>query len=153
MWSQRVGHEWATFLSIPLTHLISMQLWGTAPCTLIASYQCFPAIELAPELGKFCWRRNRLPTPVFWPGEFHGLYSPWGCKESDTTEWPSLYKQYMEKWMATHFRVLAWEIPWTEEPGQLQSTGSQRVRHNCVTFTFMDFLFWLFYKNGIRQYI
>ena len=31
------------------------------------------------------WRRERLPTPVFWPGEFHGLYSPWGCKESDTT--------------------------------------------------------------------
>ena len=32
------------------------------------------------------WRRKRLPTPVFWPGEFHGLYSPWGGKESDTTE-------------------------------------------------------------------
>ena len=32
------------------------------------------------------WRRERLPTPVFWPGEFHGLYSPWGHKESDTTE-------------------------------------------------------------------
>ena len=32
-------------------------------------------------------RRERLPTPVFWPGEFHGLYSSWGCKESDTTEW------------------------------------------------------------------
>ena len=31
-------------------------------------------------------RRERLPTPVFWPGEFHGLYSPWGHKESDTTE-------------------------------------------------------------------
>ena len=30
--------------------------------------------------------RERLPTPVFWPGEFHGLYSPWACKESDTTE-------------------------------------------------------------------
>ena len=27
------------------------------------------------------------PTPVFWPGEFHGLYNPWGHKESDTTEW------------------------------------------------------------------
>ena len=26
------------------------------------------------------WRRERLPTPVFWPGEFHGLYSPWGVK-------------------------------------------------------------------------
>ena len=32
------------------------------------------------------WRRKRLPTPVFWPGEFHGLCSTWGCKESDTTE-------------------------------------------------------------------
>ena len=27
-----------------------------------------------------------LPTPIFWPGEFHGLYSPLGCKESDMTE-------------------------------------------------------------------
>ena len=35
--------------------------------------------------------RERLPTPVFWPGEFHGLYSPWGHKESDTTEWLSLH--------------------------------------------------------------
>ena len=36
------------------------------------------------------WRRGRLPTPVFWPGEFHGLCSPWGCTESDTTEQLSL---------------------------------------------------------------
>ena len=33
--------------------------------------------------------KEGLPTPVFWPGEFHGLYNPWGCKESDTTEWLS----------------------------------------------------------------
>ena len=32
------------------------------------------------------WRRERLPSPVFWPGEFHGPYSPWGHKESDMTE-------------------------------------------------------------------
>ena len=43
-----------------------------------------------PWVGKIPWRRERLPTPVFWPGEFHGLYSPWGCKESDTTERLSL---------------------------------------------------------------
>jgi len=36
------------------------------------------------------WRRERLPTPVFWPGEFHGLYNPWGRKGSDTTERLSL---------------------------------------------------------------
>ena len=39
-----------------------------------------------PWVGKMPWRRKRLPTPVFWPGEFHGLYSPWDHKESDTTE-------------------------------------------------------------------
>ena len=30
--------------------------------------------------------KGKATTPVFWPGEFHGLYSPWGGKESDTTE-------------------------------------------------------------------
>ena len=35
----------------------------------------------------------------------------------------------MEKEMATHSSILAWRIPWTEEPGGLQSTGLQRVRH------------------------
>ena len=36
----------------------------------------------------------------------------------------------LEKEMATHSGILAWRIPWTEEPGGLQSTGSQRVGHN-----------------------
>ena len=40
--------------------------------------------------GKIPWRRERIPTPAFWPGEFHGLYSPWSRKESDTTERLSL---------------------------------------------------------------
>ena len=39
----------------------------------------------------------------------------------------------LEKEMATHSSVLAWEIPWTEEPGGLQSMGSQRVGHDLVT--------------------
>ena len=45
----------------------------------------------AGDLGsKIPWRKRRLPTPIFWPGEFHGLYSPWDLKESDTTEQLSL---------------------------------------------------------------
>ena len=32
-------------------------------------------------VGKIPWRKERLPIPVFWPREFHGLYSPWSCKE------------------------------------------------------------------------
>ena len=35
----------------------------------------------------------------------------------------------LEKGMTTHFSILAWRIPWTEEPGGLQSIGSQRVGH------------------------
>ena len=40
---------------------------------------------------------------------------------------------FKEKAMATHSSTLAWGIPWMEEPGRLQSTGSQRVGHNSVT--------------------
>ena len=36
----------------------------------------------------------------------------------------------LEKETITHFSILAWRIPWTEKPGRLQSTGSQRVRHD-----------------------
>jgi len=36
----------------------------------------------------------------------------------------------LEKGMATHSSILAWRIPWTEEPGGLQSTGLQRIGHN-----------------------
>ena len=39
--------------------------------------------------------------------------------------------------MATHSSMLAWRIPWTDEPGGLQSMGSQRVRHDQVTHAFL----------------
>ena len=42
------------------------------------------------------------------------------------------WKDPLEKEMATHSSILAWKIPWTEEPGGLQSTGS-KSRHDCVT--------------------
>ena len=48
----------------------------------------------------------------------------------------------LQKGMATHFSLLAWRTPWTEEPGGLQSMGSQRVWHDWVTniFTFICFI-------------
>ena len=39
-----------------------------------------------PWVGKIPWRTERPPTPIFWPGDFNGLYRPWGHKESDMTE-------------------------------------------------------------------
>ena len=43
------------------------------------------------------------------------------------------WKDPLEKEMATHSSILAWEIPWTEETGGLQSMGSQRVGHDLAT--------------------
>ena len=40
------------------------------------------------------------------------------------------WEDSLEKGIATHSSILAWRILWTEEPGRLQSMGSQRVRHN-----------------------
>ena len=48
---------------------------------------------------------------------------------------PLGWEDPLEKGMATHPRILAWKIPWPGEPDGLQSMGSQRVRHNSVTFT------------------
>ena len=85
----------------------------------------------------------------------------WGRTESDTTE-ATQQQQQVAQWLnkkktlpanagdlgsilgwrrfpgerkATHCSLLAWRIPWTKEPGGLQSTGSQRVRHDGVAFT------------------
>ena len=47
---------------------------------------------------------------------------------------PSLgWEDPLEKGIATHSSTLAWRIPWTEEPGRIQSMGSQRVSHDVLT--------------------
>ena len=56
------------------------------------------------------------------------------------------YDDALEKEMATHSLVLAWRIPWTEEPGGLQSMGLQRVGHDLATkptnlYMYIHFLF------------
>ena len=76
MGSQRVGHNWVTELNWWLSW------WGIR-------LQCGRP-GFGPWIGKIPWRRERLPTPGFWPGESRGLYRPWGCKESDTPEKLSL---------------------------------------------------------------
>ena len=62
--------------------LFSKWYWASLVAQLIKN----PPAMWETWVGKIPWRRERLPTPGFWPGEFHGLYSPWGRKESDTTE-------------------------------------------------------------------
>ena len=160
MGSQRVGHDWATSLHFMHLYVLPSQLSWWRICL-----QCRrPRFD--PWVGKIPWRRERLPTSVFWPGEFHGVCSPWGHKESDTTEQlsvthsgtymgfqvaqlvknlPAMQETWvrspgredpLEKGMATHSSILAWEILWTQESGGLQSMGSsQRVGHDWATIT------------------
>ena len=55
-------------------------------------------------------------------------------QEKQEVQFQSLGQEYtLEKVTGTHYSILAWEIPWTEKPGGLQSMRLQRVRHNLVT--------------------
>ena len=62
--------------------------WASLMAQLVKKSTCNAGYD--PWIGKIPWRRERLPTPVFWPGEFQGLYSSWGHRESDMAEQLSL---------------------------------------------------------------
>ena len=55
--------------------------------------------------------------------------------KQETWVWSLVQEDPLEEDMAMPSSILAWEIPWTEEPGGLQSVGSQRARHNLVETT------------------
>ena len=63
------------------------------------------------------------------------LYSLNGSTSHRKINQGEFYSLSQEEEMATHSSILAWRIPWTEEPGRVQSMGSQKVRHYWVTTT------------------
>ena len=75
-------------------------VWNKQPTPVFLGFPCGSAgkestcnvgdLGQIPGVGKIPWRRERLPTPAFWPREFHGIYSLWGGKELDMTEQLSL---------------------------------------------------------------
>ena len=98
-----------------------------------------------PRLGRFSGgghgnllQYSSLENP-HWQRNLVG-YSPCDHKESDMTDWLSTQRciyvsmdMASEKAMAAHSSTLAWKIPWTGEPGKLQSIRLLRVRHNWAT--------------------
>ena len=70
---------------VPICLFCGLPLW---PSWYRICLQC-GTTGFDPWAGKIPWRRERLPTPVFWPGEFHRLYNPRGHKDSNITEWLS----------------------------------------------------------------
>ena len=90
-------------------------------------YNMYLPLEESTE--RFCCPKNPLCSTCF-------SYFPQAPATTDhftiSTVLPFL-ECHMEKAMAPHSSTLAWRIPWTEKPGRLQSTGSQRVGHDWVT--------------------
>ena len=74
-----------------------------------------------------------LKSMVGFPGGSDGKDLP---VMQEAWVWSLGWEVPLEKEMATHFSILAWIISWTEEPGELQSMGSQRVWHDWATNTF-----------------
>ena len=72
------------------------------------------------------------PEWTFWPNQYFVQGFPAGSdgKASACNVGDLGWDDPLEEGMATHSSILAWRIPWTEEPGGLQSIGSQRVRHD-----------------------
>ena len=105
-----ISHHWSAFLprstqGLPL-------LPSTPPCF------CGVGVE-------------DLRMDFSFPGGTSGKEPACQYRRRNSCEFPSLSQEDpLEEGMATHFSILAWRIPWTEEPGGLQSIGLQRVRHN-----------------------
>ena len=84
--------------------------------------------KMSKDIKKWLYRIDLLALFVFLdlPGGSDGKTS--ACK-LETWVWSLGWEDPLEEGMATHSSILAWRIPWTEEPGKLQSMGSQRVGH------------------------
>ena len=83
-----------------------------------------PLFDIHLRQGSFGYKNNRNPFKLVQIGKWKG-------------------EDFSEKAMAPHSSTLAWKIPWTEEPGGLQSMGSLRVRHNWATsLSLFTFIHW-----------
>ena len=93
--------------------------WALFPCMWI-SYA-----------NTICWRECPFPTYWIWFGGPDSKET--ACNAEDLGPIPGSGRS-LEKGLTTHSSILAWRIPWTEEPGGLQSMGSQRVGHDMSEF-------------------
>ena len=122
---------------------------------------CIAFISLKLLLSKILWFSHFVGEPNYWSVGFtqeiaivgHFWIFPycffscyiytwfWRTAMQETWVWSLGWEDPLEKGMATHSSILAWRIPWTEEPGGLHSTGSQRVGHDWATSLSLSFTF------------
>ena len=97
-------------------------IWTSLVAQLLKNLPAVRETWVRSLVGKIPWRRERLPTPVFWSGEFHGLYSPWGHKESDTTERLSLHRSPQG--------AQGWYQPWS--PGKMDTIKTKVLQPDLL---------------------
>ena len=150
---QLFGTPWTAALQASRSFIISRSLFklmsieSMMPSNhLILSPSSTPALNLFQHHGLFQWTALCIRWANYWnysfsinpSNEYSGLISlaqRLKCLPAMRETWiQSLGREDpLEKEMATHSSILAWRIPWMEEPGGLQSMGSQRVGHDWVT--------------------
>ena len=82
-------------------------------------------------LSRFVWATREV-TRLWWASPVTQRWKICLPVQEPQERWvqPQVQEDSLQESMATHSSILAWRIPWTEEPGGLQSIGSQRIRHN-----------------------
>ena len=149
--SQRVGHDWATSLSFLFFHygLKCFSMRGNMRQYKDEIFTVLPTCWFTSSCSAHGKKTHeRFPRVLFFiPGTWTSLVAQTvKCLSTMRKTWVrSLGREDpLEKEMAIHSSTLAWKIPWTEEPGRLQSMGSQRVRHDWVT-ELTDLTYWCYY--------
>ena len=112
----------------------NVQIQRQSPRVLIEKF-IFPWWLWQIFLVSMCWIEINLFLIRVWVAQM--VKNPPARQETwvQSLDW----EDSLEKGIVSHYSSLAWRIPWTEEPGGLQSMGSQRIRHDWVvnTFTFV----------------
>ena len=102
--------------------------WASLVAQLVKNTPAMQETSFDPWVGKIPWWREWLPTAVGWTGELHGLYRPWGRKESDTTERLSLAFSFNHSsWRGNKFSLLASIFRVCHTQDRLSWTGISRI--------------------------
>ena len=78
--TQKISWKMQTCGILGLIFAALFLIWASLVAQLVKNLPAVQETWVQSWVGKIPWRRERLPSPVFWPGEFQGLYSPWGHK-------------------------------------------------------------------------
>ena len=137
LWSTSQSHSHLTLPS-QTSQLLLLCLRSLPPLQVYTSSPSSCALPQS-KRGSFPEEKPGQAAALFFSIRTEGPVIPPTCNNNNNTfilamQFPSLgWEDPLEKEMTTHPSILAWEIPWTEEPGGLQPMGSQRVRHDLAS--------------------